>query len=240
MTGTAVPARNPALAAGHRLWRLWLDVRFRLFQRRRHDALVVEEVAGLPVVVLPQVFNPKLFWTGELLARLVAERPLESGAAVLDLGTGTGVGALAAARWAARVVAVDVNPAAVRCARINVLVNGVEDRVEVRGGDLFEPLEGERFDLVLFNPPYYPGVPRDPLDHAFRAGDVPRRFARGLPAHLRPCGYALVVLSSAGDATTFLTELRAAGLTARPEAEERRVGEVLTAYRVQVEGPAAC
>ncbi|MFN2468025.1 MAG: methyltransferase [Gaiellaceae bacterium] len=236
MTGTALRARGPALAAGHRLWRLWLGVRFRLFQRGRHDALVLEEVAGLRIVVLPQVFNPKLFWTGELLARLVERRPPARDAAVLDLGTGSGIGALAAGRWAGRVVAVDINPAAERCARINVLLNELEDRVEVRGGDLWEPVQGERFDLVLFNPPFYPGVPRDGLDHAFRAGDVPRRFARGLAAHLRPGGHALVVLSSAGDAG-FLAELRNAGLTVSPEAEERRVGEVLTAYRVQAEGP---
>lgn len=223
-----------------RLWRLWLRVRFRLFQRRRHDALVLEEVAGLPVLVLPQVFNPKLFWTGEFLARLLDERLVPPGAAVLDLGTGTGIGALAAARWAGRVVAVDINPAAERCARINVLLNRVDDRVEVRGGDLFDPVEGERFDVILFNPPYYPGVPRNRLDQAFRGGEVAQRFARGMAAHLRPGGYALVLLSSLGDAAGFLAELRAAGFSVDPEAEQRRIGEVLTVYRVGAGGARPC
>ena len=223
-----------------RVWRLWLRVRFRLFQRRRHDALVLEEMAGLPVLVLPQVFNPKLFWTGEFLAALLDERRVPPGAAVLDLGTGTGIGALAAARWASRVVAVDINPAAQRCARINVLMHRLEDRVEVRGGDLFEPVEGERFDVILFNPPYYPGLPRDPLEQAFRAADVPRRFASGLAAHLRPDGYALVLLSSRGNAERFLAELRAAGLSVEPDAEQRRIGEVLTVYRVGVQGARPC
>jgi release factor glutamine methyltransferase len=216
-----------------RLWRLGLRLRFLLFQRRRHEALVLEEVAGLQILVLPQVFNPKLFWTGEFLAQTLNDRFVPPGADVLDLGTGTGIGALAAARWAGRVVAVDINPAAQRCARINVLLHELENRVEVRGGDLFDPVEGERFDVILFNPPYYPGLPRDPLDQAFRAADVPHRFARGLAAHLRPGGYALVLLSSAGDATDFLGKLRAAGLSVRPEAEQRRVSEVLTIYRVE-------
>jgi release factor glutamine methyltransferase len=213
------------------VWRRWLRLRFRLFQRGRHDALVLEHVAGLPVVVLPQVFNPKLFWTGELLARTLDERLVPRGASVLDLGTGTGIGALAAARTAARVVAVDVNPAAVRCARVNVLLNDADDRVEVRRGDLFEPVEGERFDVILFNPPYYPGAPRDALDRAFRAADLPARFAQGLAAHLAPGGHALVLLSSAGDGA-FLDELGAAGLAVATEAEQRRIGETLTVYRV--------
>ncbi len=223
-----------------KLWRVWLRLRFRLFQRRRHDALVLEEVAGLPVLVLPQVFNPKLFWTGEFLARLLDERLVPPGAAVLDLGTGTGIGALVAARWAGRVVAVDINPEAERCARINVLLNRVEDRVEIRGGDLFDPVEDERFDVILFNPPYYPGAPRNRLDQAFRAGQVAQRFARGLAAHLRPGGYALVLLSSLGDAAGFLAELHAAGFSVTPESEQRRIGEVLTVYRVGAGGAGLC
>jgi release factor glutamine methyltransferase len=233
---TALPVRSSAAAIAHRFWRAWLRLRFRLFQRGRHDALVLEEVAGLPVLVLPQVFNPKLFWTGEFLAEVLDERLVPPGSAVLDLGTGTGVGALAAARSAGRVVAVDINPAAQRCAHINVLLNGLESRVEVRGGDLFDPVEGERFDVVLFNPPYYAGHPRDPLQQAFRAADLPQRFAAGLGTHLRPGGYALLVLSSAGDAAGFLSEARAAGLSIQRAAEQRRVGEVLTVYRVAVDG----
>jgi release factor glutamine methyltransferase len=218
MSTEAVSLRNPVAAIGHRLWRLWLALRFRLFQRRRHDALVLEEVAGLPVLVLPEVFNPKLFWTGELLAGLLDERLVPPRAAVLDLGTGTGIGAIAAARWAGRVVAVDINPAAERCA-------------------LFAPVEGERFDVVLFNPPYYQGQPRGALDQAFRAADVPERFAAGLVAHLRPDGHALVVQSSAGDDAAFLQALRRAGLSAEPVIRQRRIGEVLTVYRVDA-GPA--
>jgi release factor glutamine methyltransferase len=240
MSTEAFSVRNPATAVGHRLWRLWLALRFRLFQRGRHDALVLETVAELPVLVLPGVFNPKLFWTSELLAEVLDERLVPPGAAVLDLGTGTGVGALAAARFAGRVVAVDVNPEAERCARINVLLHRLEDRVEVRGGDLFAPVAGEWFDVVLFNPPYYAGEPRDALDRAFRAADVPERFAAGLAAHLRPNGYALVVLSSAGDDETYLQALRNAGLAADPVTRQRRIGEVLTVYRVEVESTGPC
>ena len=45
-------------------------------------------------------------------------------------------------------------------------------QIDVRQGDLFDPVAGERFDVMLFNPPYYRGVPRDELDHAWRCADI--------------------------------------------------------------------
>ena len=111
----------------------------------------------MPLLVLPDVFNPTLFHTSEaLVAQLDADR-IRPDMTVLDMGTGSGIAAIAVARRGARVVAVDISAEAVRCARINVLLNRVDDRVEVRRGDLFEPVHGERFDLVLFNPPFYAG-----------------------------------------------------------------------------------
>lgn len=226
------PAPSALYRALLRVWRRWLRLRYRLFQHRRHDRLVLEQVADLPILVLPEVFNPKLFWSSELLAATLAPELVPPGSTVLDMGTGSGIGAAVAARWARRVVAVDINPAAVRCARINFLLNSVEDRVEAREGDLFAPVCGERFDVVLFNPPFYPGLPRSPLDGAFRGEDVAARFATGLQDHLEPGGYALMLLSSAGDATEYFRAFRGAGLSAVPVAERRLLGESLVVYRV--------
>ncbi|MEX1184831.1 MAG: methyltransferase [Gemmatimonadota bacterium] len=221
-------------AAWHRLWRIGLRLRYRLLQRHRHERLVLEHAAGIPIVVLPGVLNPKLFWTGELLAQVFQTAPPLPGASVLDMGTGSGIGAVAAARLGARVVAVDISASAVRCARINALLNDVDARIDVRHGDLFAPVAGERFDVVLFNPPYHPGEPRDEMESAFRAADVPVRFARALPAHLaEPDGHALVLLSSLGDAAAFLDAFHAAGLIVESVAEQRHPGELLTVHRVR-------
>lgn len=222
-------SRNPL----RRVARELRTLAFVLGQRRRHDRLVLERVAGFPVVVLPQVFNPSLFVTGALLARAVAAEPLPAGATVLDMGTGSGVGAVAAARRGVRVVAVDVNPHAVRCARLNALLNAVEDRVEVRHGDLFAPLDGERFELVAFNPPYFRGVPRSPLDRAWRSPDVAERFAAGLADHLAPRGIVLLLLSTDGDADGFLDALRAAGFSAEPALRRDLLSEVVTVFRLR-------
>jgi release factor glutamine methyltransferase len=102
------------------------------------------------------------------------------------------------------VLAIDINPAAVRSARINALVNEVEERVEVRESDLFDRVGDERFDLILFNPPFVRASPRDDRDRAWRGIDVIDRFALQLRDHLKPDGHALVLLSTFGDASRFL------------------------------------
>jgi methylase of polypeptide subunit release factors len=85
-----------------------------------------------------------------LLARLTIRRPVRR---VLDLGTGGGVQALLAARHADSVVGVDISDRALAIAEANASRNGVVN-VEWRRGSWLEPVRGERFDLVLANPPY--------------------------------------------------------------------------------------
>lgn len=205
--------------------------------RRRYSRLEIERVDGVPFLVLPAVFNPVLLRTGEFMARVVESIPLaEAGARVLDMGTGSGVGAVFAARRGARVVAVDINPDAVRCARINALLNGVEERVEVRHGDLLEPLDPDRgdvFDLVLFNPPFYRGTPRDNIDFAWRGQDVLERFAAGLAGILAPGGRALIVFSDEGEWAALETALVANGFDVRALDEREYVNEVVTAFLVE-------
>jgi release factor glutamine methyltransferase len=224
--------RALTMAVGKR----WLRLRYRLTQRHRYDQLTLERVNGRPLLVLPQVFNPALFHSGSFLAGLLDARLVPPGATVLDMGTGSGVGAIAAAARARRVVAVDVNPAAVRCARINALLNCLEDTIEAREGDLFAPVAGERFDVVLFNPPFFHGAPRDALDHAWRGLDVVERFAAQLPAQLTPDGYALVVLSSDGDTPAFLDAFRGNDLNVAIVARRNLINETLTVYRLSALG----
>ena len=213
------------------LVRQWLGLRYRVLSRR-YNRLVLEQIDGVPLVVLPQVFNPVLLRTGAFLARTVAALPLLPGADVLDLGAGSGVGAVFAARRGAHAIAVDINPEAVRCARINALLNHLEDVIEVRQGDLFAPVTGKQFDLVVFNPPFYRGRPQRPLDHAWRGEDVFERFTAGLAAQLKPAGQALLILSSDGDGQELLAGLHDAGFQREVVAQQDLRNEILTAYRV--------
>jgi HemK-related putative methylase len=211
-----------------------LALRYRVLGRR-YGRLVLEEIDGVPLIVLPEVFNPVLLRTGAFMVREMAAVELPARAKVLDLGTGSGVGAVFAARRGAVVTAVDVNPEAVRCARMNALLNRLEDRVTVLEGDLFRPLvDGERFDLILFNPPFHRGRPDDGLDHAWRGEDVFEQFTAELGDRLTPEGRALVVLSSDGDCYELVAMLAEQGYAVTIRAEKNLINERLTMYDVRV------
>lgn len=220
-----------------RAYRAWLSLRIPLL-RRRVGRLVLERVGGAPLVVLPEVFNPAVFRTGGILAEALAGRPpARPGVSrALDMGTGSGICAVHAALRGYRVTAVDINSEAVRCARVNALLNGVEDRLEARQGDLFAPVAGERFDLVLFNPPFYRGRPSGPLDAAWRGEGVMDRFAAGLGGVLAERGAALVVLSSIAGEAEMLAGLRAHGHTVAPALRRDLGNEVVTVYEARRAG----
>jgi len=211
-----------------------LALSYRLSGKHRYDNFRLERVQGVPILVTPTVFNPKVPRTGAFLAAQLDDRQVGGDAEVLDLGTGSGVCAIFAARHARRVVAVDINPAAVHCAGLNAVLNHLEHRIELRHGDLFEPVKGERFDLITFNPPFLRGAPRNDRDCAWRSTDIAERFAAGLRDHLKPHGAALIVLSTFGDARHFLDQLRERGFAIAVLAERRFVNERLAVLTVQL------
>ena len=134
------------------------------------------------------------------LASLTIRRPVEL---ALDLGTGCGVQALLAARHAGRVVATDVSQRALDVARVNAAINGIEN-VELRLGNLFEPVAGERFDLIVANPPF---VISPETSHVFRDSELPgdaisERVVGGATELLAEGGYATILcewICRAGD-----------------------------------------
>lgn len=115
--------------------------------------------------------------------------------AVLDLCTGSGIQALQVARAAERVVAVDVNPRAAAVAAFNARLNGMLN-IEVRLGDLYSPVRGEQFDLVIANPPFVASpYANAPSYHSGgpRGDRVLRRIIGGLATHLREGGRAFAI-----------------------------------------------
>jgi HemK-related putative methylase len=206
--------------------------RYKLFLKKKHADVVLERVGDSRVLVVPGVLNPRLMRTGAFFASQLNSGLLRSDADVLDMGAGSGICSVVAARYARHVVAVDINPESVRCTRINTLLNRVDDKVEVLRGDLFEPLAGRRFDFVLFNPPFLRREPRDDADRAWASLDVPERFAASLAAHLNPGGAALLLLSSFGDANMFLDPLRGQGFAVSELAGREFVNERLAIFKI--------
>ncbi|MFJ8079171.1 HemK2/MTQ2 family protein methyltransferase [Streptomyces sp. NPDC096205] len=155
-----------------------------------------------------------------LLADALSEEPLPPGASVLDVGTGTGALALDAARQGSRVTAVDVSWRAAWAARVNARLAGLP--IRVRRGNLFAPVRGQSFDLILANPPYVPapsdsGRPRGAA-RAWNAGPDGRlvldRICREAPALLRPGGVLLVVHSALSGPESTVLRLRDVGMKA--------------------------
>jgi methylase of polypeptide subunit release factors len=152
------------------------------------------EIPALGERIYPHygVFSPV---RGEYV-ELVAEAPLPAACNLaFDIGTGTGVlAAVLARRGIARVVATDQDARALACARENIARLGLGERVEVVQADMFP--EG-RAPLVVCNPPWVPGRPSSPLEHAVYDPDsrMLRGFLNGLAEHLEPGGEGWLVLS---------------------------------------------
>ncbi|MFD4191216.1 methyltransferase [Amycolatopsis thermoflava] len=189
-------------------------------------------VKGVPVAALGArihpyygVFSP----TRQDYVSLVARAPLPAVRTAFDIGTGTGVlAAVLARRGVPEVVATDISPVAVACARENVRRLGLP-QVRVMEADLFP---AGRADLVVCNPPWLPGAAHSPLDAAvFDPGSrMLTGFLGGVAAHLAPSGEAWLVLSDLAELVgvrtraELLAGFAAAGLTVvdRLDAPRRR------------------
>ena len=163
-------------------------------------------IQGVPFYVDERVIVPRSL-IGELVMTVFAEDNGLIGdpgsvSSVLDLCTGGGSLAILAARVFpnARIEALDVSPGALEVAARNVEEHGLQDRIALKQGDLFAPIEGARFDLILTNPPYVdsaaiadfpPEYAAEPvLAHAGGTDglDIVRRILNEAPKHLTASG----------------------------------------------------
>jgi SAM-dependent methyltransferase len=122
------------------------------------------------------------------------------GERALDVGTGNGIQAILLAAHAEHVVATDVNPRALAYAGFNAALNGVGN-VDLREGSFFEPTAGERFDLVVANPPYVVSPERALLfrDSGMAGDAVSEHVVRAAPQALAPGAFASLLIAWALD-----------------------------------------
>ena len=190
-------------------------------------------------VVLPGVLRPPS--DARLVVAAMEEHDLPRGASVLDVFTGSGILAVSAAMLGARAVtATDISRRAVLNARLNGVLNRV--RLRARRGDLFAPVTGERFDLVLANPPYVPGaddeLPAGGAERAWEGGRSGRllidRFCAEVASHLSPGGSVLIVHSSLCGEDPTRDTLREVGLEVDVLSRERGPLGPITRARAQL------
>jgi release factor glutamine methyltransferase len=186
-----------------------------LVRRRAEQRVPVAQLTGrkefwsLPLAVTPDVLapRPETETLIETALELAPERDAEL--RILDVGTGSGAVALALAseRPKALVTATDISPAALAVARANAERLELSGRVRFLEGSLFQPVAGERFDLVVSNPPYLsnaagarraPELAHEPPEALFAAEQgfaVLRALAQGVLASLLPGGGAAFEVS---------------------------------------------
>jgi release factor glutamine methyltransferase len=185
-------------------------------ERDRYRALV-QRRAGERVPV-SQLLGQREFWSlpetetlVEAVLSKVAAKKADSGAAIriLDLGTGSGAIALSLSSELpeAEITATDLSEPALEIAMQNAVHQGVADRIRFLTGDLFQPIAGERFDVVVSNPPYVarldaaslpPELSHEPEMALFSGADgldVIRRLVAEANDHLLPGGWLFFELS---------------------------------------------
>ncbi|MFH0862653.1 MAG: HemK2/MTQ2 family protein methyltransferase [Candidatus Altiarchaeota archaeon] len=155
---------------------------------------------------------------------------------VLDVGTGTGIQALNAARYAEHAAGVDLNPAAVELAKRNAKANGIRN-AEFWVSDLFSEVNG-RFDLIVFNPPYLETEAENMLERAWAGGklgvEVINRFIDEAGGHLLPEGRIMLLISSINRLEEVMKRFEKNGYNAEIAARQKIFFEelyVLTAWR---------
>ncbi len=114
----------------------------------------------------------------------------------LDLGCGAGTGALSLASKVAKVIGTDINPRAIALSKINAALNGI-DNAEFREGDLFAPVAGENFDIIISQPPFVsapPGLAAASYEYGGPRGDeLPLRLLREITPYLARNGRAVIL-----------------------------------------------
>lgn len=147
----------------------------------------------------PEVFHPGFFFSTRLLLRYISALSLK-GQRFLELGAGSGLISIAAAKNGATVTATDINPVAVGCLRRNCDQNNV--KAETILSDLFADIPEQSFDIIAINPPYYKKQPQTMADHAWYCGENGEYFVQlftNLEEYIHKNSNVLIVLSEECD-----------------------------------------
>jgi len=140
------------------------------------------------------VSHPEVYEPAEDSFLLAENLLVEKGNKVLDMGTGSGILAICAAKMGGKVIGADINPYAVETAKKNADINSV--KIEFRVSDLFQNIS-EKFDLIIFNFPYLPVDDKSIIGRSWSADNgVIENFFNSAPSYLTEKGRIEVLLSS--------------------------------------------
>jgi release factor glutamine methyltransferase len=160
---------------------------------------------GTTVTVLPGVFHPGLFYSTKFLIDYLQDQPVTS-KSLLELGCGTGLISVIAAKSGAVVTATDLSRKAIDNINLNANRNGVN--IRIIQSDLFNSIERETFDWIIINPPYYAGTASSEEELAWYAGenfDYFRRLFKSLSDYSHKTTEIIMVLTKGSEVSKIST-----------------------------------
>jgi len=156
----------------------------------------------LSIVVMPGVFHPGLFHSTTMLLQYIDTQLLTG--SFLEVGGGTGIVSILAARKGVDVVVTDISKKAVDNIHQNATKNSVS--ITIIQSDLFENMVEKKFDWIVVNPPYYPRKPDKEEDYAWYCGEQHEyflKFFQGVNRFIKPESHIIMVLSEVCDLSTI-------------------------------------
>ena len=156
---------------------------------------------GIRLEIPPTVFHPGFFHSTKLLLRYLSKQHLYE-RSFLELGAGSGLLSMYAAKNRATVTAIDINREAIRFLQKNSDSNGVQ--LKIIHSDLFASVAAQCFDIIVINPPYYKKAPQSERDHAWYCGEKGEFFQElfaQLNNYMHPASLVLMVLCDGCDLT---------------------------------------
>jgi len=187
---------------------------------------------GIRLVIPPAVFHPGFFFSTRLLLRYIAKLPLKD-QSFLELGAGSGLIAMYAAREGAQVTASDINQVAVHTLEMNSRSNRIP--ITVIHSNLFTNIPLHRFNIIAINPPYYKKQPKTPADYAWYCGEQGEYFQQlfsSLGSYMHSQSMVLMVLSDGCDLEMIFKQALSNGFRLNCVLEKKNWIEVDYIFRV--------
>jgi len=146
--------------------------------RKRIHRADFYEFNGINLHIPSGVFHPKYFFSTKYLLKTILTLPIQN-KRLLELGAGSGLISLTAAKAGAKVIASDISATAIEALRSNSLSNNLP--IDIVKSDLFDAIPIQNFDFIVINPPYYPKNPRNEFESAWYCGERFEYYHRLFP-----------------------------------------------------------
>ena len=212
--------------------RIFFKVAYPLYYKGKLKKTNHAHLFGFSLTIPPGVFHPGLFFSTKILGKYLFTLDLQN-KTILEMGCGSGLLSLIAASKGGFVTSVDINQSAVECTQANAHGNGLSQRIKSIQSNLFQSIPDDaKFDLVIWNPPFFPQEPAGEASMAWNAGKgyrVLREFGDKAKYHLSPGGKLILILTNrSSDSNQIIEFFLNRGFQSKQLLAKRTLFEIFT------------